>query len=233
MKLLAIDTTESGCSAALHIEGENHGIFELAPRKHSELILPMIDRVLSVSGVSQSQLDAVAFCRGPGSFTGVRIAASVAQGLAVAQDLPIVAISSLTALAQGCYRRLAKTQVLAGLDARMSEVYWSACELREGVMQAIDCEVVARIENLVSIQGDQWWGVGSAWDEFESELNGQFPEQVQGVDRGQTIDALDVAALAAVAYAKGETVSIDQAVPIYLRDDVAAKPKAKRLLNTP
>jgi tRNA threonylcarbamoyladenosine biosynthesis protein TsaB len=233
MKLLAIDTTESGCSAALHIEGENHGIFELAPRKHSELILPMIDRVLSDSGVSQSQLDAVAFCRGPGSFTGVRIAASVAQGLAVAQDLPIVAISSLTALAQGCYRRLAKTQVLAGLDARMSEVYWSACELREGVMQAIDCEVVARIENLVSIQGDQWWGVGSAWDEFESELNGQFPEQVQGVDRGQTIDALDVAALAAVAYAKGETVSIDQAVPIYLRDDVAAKPKAKRLSNMP
>ena len=233
MKLLAIDTTESGCSAALHIEGENHGIFELAPRKHSELILPMIDRVLSGSGVSQSQLDAVAFCRGPGSFTGVRIAASVAQGLAVAQDLPIVAISSLTALAQGCYRRLAKTQVLAGLDARMSEVYWSACELREGVMQAIDFEVVARIENLVSIQGDQWWGVGSAWDEFESELNGQFPEQVQGVDRGQTIDALDVAALAAVAYAKGETVSIDQAVPIYLRDDVAAKPKAKRLSNTP
>ena len=233
MKLLAIDTTESGCSAALHIEGENHGIFELAPRKHSELILPMIDRVLSDSGVSQSQLDAVAFCRGPGSFTGVRIAASVAQGLAVAQDLPIVAISSLTALAQGCYRRLAKTQVLAGLDARMSEVYWSACELREGVMQAIDCEVVARIEDLVSIQGGQWWGVGSAWDEFESELNGQFPEQVQGVDRGQTIDALDVAALAAVAYAKGETVSIDQAVPIYLRDDVAAKPKAKRLSNTP
>lgn len=233
MKLLAIDTTESGCSAALHIEGENHGIFELAPRKHSELILPMIDRVLSDSGVSQSQLDAVAFCRGPGSFTGVRIAASVAQGLAVAQDLPIVAISSLTALAQGCYRRLAKTQVLAGLDARMSEVYWTACELREGVMQAIDCEVVARIEDLVSIQGDQWWGVGSAWDEFESELNGQFPEQVQGVDRGQTIDALDVAALAAVAYAKGETVSIDQAVPIYLRDDVAAKPKAKRLSNTP
>jgi tRNA threonylcarbamoyladenosine biosynthesis protein TsaB len=231
MKLLAIDTTESGCSAALHIEGENHGIFELAPRKHSELILPMIDRVLSDSGVSQSQLDAVAFCRGPGSFTGVRIAASVAQGLAVAQDLPIVAISSLTALAQGCYRRLAKNQVLAGLDARMSEVYWTACELREGVMQAIDCEVVARIEDLVSIQGDQWWGVGSAWDEFESELNGQFPEQVQGVDRGQTIDALDVAALAAVAYAKGETVSIDQAVPIYLRDDVAAKPKAKRLSN--
>ena len=228
MKLLAIDTTESGCSAALHIDGENHGIFELAPRKHSELILPMIDRVLSDSGIGQSELDAVAFCRGPGSFTGVRIAASVAQGLAVAQDLPIVAISSLTALAQGCYRRLGKIQVLAGLDARMSEVYWLACEMREGVMQAIDNEVVARIENLEPIQGDQWWGVGSAWDEFESELHAQFADQVQGVEKGQTIDALDVAALAAVAYAKGEIVSIDQAVPIYLRDDVAAKPKAKR-----
>jgi tRNA threonylcarbamoyladenosine biosynthesis protein TsaB len=70
--------------------------------------------------------------------------------------------------------------------------------------------------------------VGSAWDEFEPELQSQFAGQVQGVDKGQTIDALDVAALAAVAYAKGETVSIDQAVPIYLRDDVAAKPKAKR-----
>jgi len=227
MKLLAIDTTESGCSAALHIDGENHGIFELAPRKHSELILPMIDRVLSDAGVSQKQLDAVAFCRGPGSFTGVRIAAAVSQGLAVAQDLPIVAISSLTALAQGCYRRLGKIQVLAGLDARMSEVYWSACELREGVMQAIDNEVVSRIEYLSSTQGDQWWGVGSAWDEFESELQDQFAGQVQGVDKGQTIDALDVAVLGAVAYENGEIVSIDQAVPIYLRDDVAAKPKAK------
>ena len=95
-------------------------------------------------------------------------------------------------------------------------------------MQAIDNEVVARIENLEPIQGDQWWGVGSAWDEFESELHAQFADQVQGVEKGQTIDALDVAALAAVAYAKSETVSIDQAVPIYLRDDVAAKPKAKR-----
>ena len=228
MKLLAIDTTESGCSAALHIDGENHGIFELAPRKHSELILPMIDRVLSDADVSQKQLDAVAFCRGPGSFTGVRIAAAVAQGLAVAQNLPIVAVSSLTALAQGCYRRLGKTQVLAGLDARMSEVYWSACELREGVMQEIDNEVVSRIEHLSPTQGDQWWGVGSAWDEFEPELQDQFAGQVQGVDKGQTIDALDVAALAAVAYENGEIVSIDQAVPIYLRDDVAAKPKAKR-----
>jgi len=227
MKLLAIDTTESGCSAALHIDGENHGIFELAPRKHSELILPMIDRVLSDAGVSQKQLDAVAFCRGPGSFTGVRIAAAVSQGLAVAQDLPIVAISSLTALAQGCYRRLGKIQVLAGLDARMSEVYWSACELSEGVMQAIDNEVVSRIEHLSPTQGDQWWGVGSAWDEFESELQDQFAGQVQGVDKGQTIDALDVAVLGAVAYENGEIVSIDQAVPIYLRDDVAAKPKAK------
>jgi tRNA threonylcarbamoyladenosine biosynthesis protein TsaB len=228
MKLLAIDTTESGCSAALPIDGENHGIFELAPRKHSELILPMIDRILTDASVSQNQLDAVAFCRGPGSFTGVRIAAAVAQGLAVAQNLPIVAVSSLTALAQGCYRRLGKTQVLAGLDARMSEVYWSACELREGVMQAIDDEVVSRIEHLSPTQGDQWWGVGSAWDEFEPELQDQFAGQVQGVDKGQTIDALDVAALGAVAYENGEIVSIDQAVPIYLRDDVAAKPKAKR-----
>jgi tRNA threonylcarbamoyladenosine biosynthesis protein TsaB len=227
MKLLAIDTTESGCSAALYSEGEAHGIFELAPRKHSKLILPMIDRVLSDAGISQSQLDAVAFCRGPGSFTGVRIAAAVAQGLAVAQDLPIVAISSLTALAQGCYRRLGKAQVLAGLDARMSEVYWSACALHEGVMQPVTNEVVSRIENLAPIQGNQWWGVGSAWDEFESELYEQYADQVQDVDKNQTIDALDVAVLAAAAYAKGETVSIDQAVPVYLRDDVAAKPKPK------
>ena len=94
-------------------------------------------------------------------------------------------------------------------------------------MQPVTNEVVSRIENLEPIQGDQWWGVGSAWDEFESELYEQYADQVQGVDKNQTIDALDVAVLAAAAYAKGETVSIDQAVPVYLRDDVAAKPKPK------
>ncbi|MGB5456905.1 MAG: tRNA (adenosine(37)-N6)-threonylcarbamoyltransferase complex dimerization subunit type 1 TsaB, partial [Gammaproteobacteria bacterium] len=100
MKILAVDTATEACSAALYLDGEIHQQFRVAPREHSHIILPMIDQLLSDSGIRVSDLDVLAFGRGPGSFMGVRIAAGVAQGIAFAWDLPVVPISTLAAIAQ-------------------------------------------------------------------------------------------------------------------------------------
>ena len=124
MKLLAIDTSGDACSAALLLDGEIVQHAELAPRRHGELILPMMQGLLDQAGIALGALDALAFGRGPGSFTGVRIAAAVIQGAAFGAGLPVVPVSTLAALAQGQFRRGGQQRLLSALDARMNEVYW-------------------------------------------------------------------------------------------------------------
>jgi len=120
VRLLALDTTEAGCSAALWLEGQLTERFEVVPRRHSERLLPMMDGLLRDAGIALRGLDAIAFARGPGSFTGLRIAASVAQGAAFGADLPVVPVSSLQALAQGVFRGAGVSRVMVALDARMT-----------------------------------------------------------------------------------------------------------------
>ncbi|MGB5065729.1 MAG: tRNA (adenosine(37)-N6)-threonylcarbamoyltransferase complex dimerization subunit type 1 TsaB, partial [Candidatus Competibacter sp.] len=124
MKLLALDTATDACSAAVWVDGVVHERYELAPRRHAALILPMIEAVLAEAGLRPAQLDAVAFGRGPGAFTGVRIAVGIAQGIAFAADLPVVPVSTLAALALGVGRETGHARLAVALDARMSEVYW-------------------------------------------------------------------------------------------------------------
>ena len=126
VKLLAIDTAESACSAALLVDGAVLSRMEQAVRGHSERILPMMQSLLSEAGYSLNDLDALAFGRGPGSFTGLRIAAGVIQGSALGAGLPVVPVSTLQTLAQGAFRMHGARQVLSALDARMAEVYWGA-----------------------------------------------------------------------------------------------------------
>ena len=127
-RILAIETATEACSAALYVDGEVSERFQLAPREHALLILPMIDALLVDAGMSLGALDAVAYGRGPGSFTGVRIAASVAQGVAFAADLPVVAVSTLASLALGAMSATGQHSVMSALDARMNEVYWGLYE---------------------------------------------------------------------------------------------------------
>ena len=122
MKLLAIETATDACSCALDIDGESRWRYQLAPRQHAELLLPMVSELLDEAAVAMRDLDGVAFGRGPGSFTGVRIAASVVQGLAFGADLPVAGVSSLRALAEGVRREYGEEAVLSAFDARMSEV---------------------------------------------------------------------------------------------------------------
>nr|VFJ43935.1 MAG: tRNA threonylcarbamoyl adenosine modification protein YeaZ [Candidatus Kentron sp. FM] len=151
MKILAIDTATDACSVALHLDGDYREIHELAPRRHAEILLPRIRTLLSEAALSLRDLDALAFGRGPGAFTGVRIATGVIQGLAFGADLPVVPISSLHALAQGAWRERGEGNVLAAFDARMGEVYWGAYRLdaagdnEGGTLPCLPCAALPQI----------------------------------------------------------------------------------------
>lgn len=224
MKILAIDTTEQACSAALLLDDAVTESYQVAPRQHSQLILPMVEGLLAEADLSLAQLDGLAFARGPGSFTGVRIAAAVTQGLAVAADLPVAPVSSLLALAQGVVLGTGDARVLAVFDARMGELYWAPCERQGSRMQFAAPERVSGIADVSLPPGFSGWamagsGVSPYGDQLEASLGGaavaRYPEA--------SVHARDVATLAAADFERGAGVPAEQALPVYLRDQVAHK----------
>jgi len=227
MKILAIETATEACSAALWIDGALTSRFEVAPREHTRLILPMMDELLAEAGVGLADLDALAFGRGPGAFTGVRIAAAVIQGAAFGAELPVVPVSTLAALAQQGLDADAP-RVLAALDARMGEVYWGAFEAdAEGLAVAVGAEQVITPEAVPVPEGQGWRGVGSGWGTYEQILRERLGDRVGDVDPAAYPGAVEVARLAVRDFAAGLAVSAEQALPVYLRDKVAEKPKPR------
>ena len=217
MILLAIETATDACSAALAIGDEVLERFEIAPRAHTELILPMIDELMAEAGIRIAQVDALAFSRGPGAFTGVRIAVGVAQGIAFGADLPVVPVSTLAALAQGT----STDKVLAALDARMDEVYWGAYRRNAaGVMELDGEECVSAPGEVPLPSGQGWQGVGTGWAAYENALSGRCAGQINGWDGAVFPRARDVAILGLAGYQAGQAVSAEQALPVYLRDKV-------------
>ncbi len=228
MKLLAIETATEACSAALYLDGEILEQYQVAPRQHAQLLLGMADALLAEAGLTPMQLDALAFGRGPGAFTGVRIATGVAQGIAFAADLPVLPISTLAALAQGGYREFAWRQVAAAIDARMNEVYWGGyCADEQGVMQAVIEERVCPASRVPILEGEEWHGIGSGWAAFSDELQQASGQRVTDWQGDYFPHAQDVAVLAMDAFAKGLAVSADKALPVYLRDQVVDRPAGK------
>ncbi len=224
-RILAIDTATEACSVALWNDGEINALYEICPRDHTKLILPMVQKVLTESGVGLTSLDALAFGRGPGSFTGVRIGIGVAQGLALGANLPMIPVSTLKTMAQGAWRVNACSQVLAAIDARMGEVYWGAFIRREnGEWDGVGIEAVlspdAAAERLASVTG-QWATAGTGWETYPD-----LAAQSKVTTSNSTIllpDAQDMLPLALHAWAQGETVSVELAEPIYLRNEVTWK----------
>ena len=221
MRVLAIDTTEDACSAALLIGAEVYERFEVAPRQHSELILPMMDTLLADAGLRLVDLDALGFARGPGAFTGLRIAAAVAQGAAFGAGLPVVPVSSLQALAQGATRTTGAAAVLSALDARMGEVYWGAYRADgQGIMRPVIEECVCAPSQVPVPEADHWQAAGSGWVAHAAILEARCPACATN-DAGGWIHARDVVRLAAAMFAEGAAVPAEQAVPVYLRNEVA------------
>ena len=224
MKLLAIETAGDACSCALLVDGESHERFQHAPRRHAELVLSMVEAVLSGAELALSAVDVLAFGRGPGSFTGVRVAAGVVQGLAFGADLPVVPVSSLQAMSQGAYREDRCRRVLAALDARMGEVYWGAYEASsEGLMVVLAPEVVSAPDSVPVPAGEGWVGVGSGWAEYPKDLAVRAGGGLISTQAERLCRARDVATLAMDAHQRGESVSAEQALPVYLRNQVTIK----------
>ena len=167
MRILAIDTATEACSAALWNDGTLSAHFEICPREHTQRILPLVQDVLNESGTLLTELDALAFGRGPGSFTGVRIGIGIAQGLALGAGLPMIGVSTLATMAQGAWRKNGATRVLAAIDARMGEVYWAEYQRDEqGVWHGEESEAVLKPEavreRLQRLEGE-WATVGTGW----------------------------------------------------------------------
>lgn len=226
MRLLALDTSTEACSAALLIENETLERFEMAPGEHSRLILPMIEALCAQAGVQLKDMDALVFGRGPGSFTGVRIAASVVQGLAFGADLPVIPVSTLAALAQGAWQLHQWPRVLSALDARMGEVYWGAFERSiDGVMRTMQGEYVVAPDQVNVPQSGEWHGAGPGWAAHAEVLQKRCGERLLSSDGKLFPRAAYLLPIAAVEFQRGAVVSADQAWPVYLRDQVAQRPR--------
>lgn len=215
MKLLAIDTATETCSVALLVDDR---IIERATetqRGHADLILPMVDAVLAEAGLTLRQLDGLAYGRGPGAFTGVRIAVGVAQGLAYGAELATVGVSDLAAVAQQFASIGAR--ILVCMDARMSEVYWGRFETAaDRLVAPTSAERVDRPEAVEP--GDATVFAGTGFGAYHQLVVGRAPVAVHATARPH---ARDIARLAAPELLAGHGQPPDRAQPVYLRDQVA------------
>jgi tRNA threonylcarbamoyladenosine biosynthesis protein TsaB len=219
MNILALDTSTEYCSVALWHDGAVIERSELAGQKHSELLIDMVDALLNDAGVKLAQVDGIAFGKGPGSFTGVRIACGAAQGLAFGANLPVAGICTLEALAEAS----GKPRVIAALDARMGEIYHAAYEKHDGVWMTASEPCLCKPEDAPPVPGENWFGAGSGFATHGNALEERYAGQLSGVDAGMVPQAAAIAALGAVQFAAGCGVDAAQALPLYLRDKVALK----------
>ncbi|HDM8133544.1 TPA: tRNA (adenosine(37)-N6)-threonylcarbamoyltransferase complex dimerization subunit type 1 TsaB [Vibrio harveyi] len=224
-KILAIDTATENCSVALLVNDRVISRSEVAPRDHTKKVLPMVDEVLKEAGLTLQDLDALAFGRGPGSFTGVRIGIGIAQGLAFGADLPMIGVSTLAAMAQASYRLHGATDVAVAIDARMSEVYWARYTRQEnGEWAGVDSECVippARLAEEAQADDKTWTKAGTGWDAYQEDL-GKLPLNLTSGDVLYP-DSQDIVILAEQELKKGNTVPVEESSPVYLRDNVTWK----------
>jgi len=216
----AFETSADWCSVALWVHGEVAALEERAGQRHAELALPMLGRLLAAAALRSDALEGVAFGAGPGSFTGLRIACGLAQGIALARDLPVVGVSAFEALAEAC----AAPRVVACIDARMREVYF-ACLERDGEGWRETIAARCQAPGAVPVPpGAGWVGCGSGFAAYPEALHRVAPRIRPEVHAS----ALAVAELAAPRFARGETIDAARAAPAYLRDKVAWTPEELR-----
>ncbi|PHM55221.1 tRNA (adenosine(37)-N6)-threonylcarbamoyltransferase complex dimerization subunit type 1 TsaB [Xenorhabdus sp. KK7.4] len=223
-RILAIDTATEACSVALWNDGLIEAQFEISPREHTKRILPMVEAILSKGGIKLQQLDALAFGRGPGSFTGVRIGVGIAQGLALGADLPMIGVSSLKTMAQGVFRLKNISNVLVAIDARMGEVYWAQYTRDEqGIWSGDETESVLKPEQVQAIMSNltgEWAIAGTGWEAYPQLLESHLTLIPGDMALPHAEDMLP---LAVQMWKEGEATAVELAEPVYLRNEVTWK----------
>jgi tRNA threonylcarbamoyladenosine biosynthesis protein TsaB len=218
VKILALETSTNACSAALMVNDTIIERYQLAPHEHSELILPMLQSLLAEAQLKPSQLNALAFSCGPGSFTGVRIAAGLVQGLGYGAGLPAIPISSLKTLAQTASHELKAQNVLTAFDARMGEIYWGIYRLgKNGLVQSVAEDLLTQPGNVQLPKGGNWIGVGDGWKTYTDVLKHRLGKKLIRIEPQFYPRAGQVAKLARKDWLAGNTISADKALPVYLR----------------
>jgi len=228
-RILALDSSTEACSAALLNDDRVLQRYADAPRAHTRLLLPMVDELLAEANLRLEDLDAIAFGRGPGSFTGIRIATSMAQGLAFAVDKPLLAISTLAALAQGLSeihpQSINPDIILAAIDARMAEIYWAAYRLdADGLVSLCGEENLSppaqiNLKALSDLPDNAIiYAAGSGWEYAD-----QIPLhcRIRKCYPALLPNAIHIARLAARDFRNGLGQTAEDALPVYLRDKVA------------
>jgi tRNA threonylcarbamoyladenosine biosynthesis protein TsaB len=217
MKILALDTSTEYCSVALWQDGALIEHSERVGQQHSERLIAMIDDLLKSSGCEIQDMNGIAYGAGPGSFTGVRIACGVTQGLALGTDLPVAGICTLLALAQAC----AHTRVIAALDARMGEIYCAVYESVNSQWITVCEPCLCRPEDAPVVSGTGWFAAGSGFS--MAALLAQYAGQLGGMNDTIVPQAGAIATLAAIQFTTGNGLDAKDAQPFYLRNKVALK----------
>lgn len=219
MMLLAIETATDACSVALQTD---EGVIQRAsnePRVHAASVLGMVQACLTEASVSLIRLDGLVFGQGPGSFTGVRIAAGVIQGLALGSGLPVVPVSTLAAHAVAAARVHGRRRLAVAVDARMGECYWGLYEVDAGLAAPVGDDLIAAPDAIDAPPDDDWAAVGSGWAAYPG-LAAAMPG-VEILDTGLLPLAGDLLANGAAALAAGQGLKAEDALPVYLREEVA------------
>ncbi len=229
MKILAFDTSTEACVVGVLADGEIIEHFSIPEQKHTKILLPIIEEILQRASVKLTELDAIAFGRGPGAFTGVRLAVSVAQGLGYSLNIPVVSVSSLAVVAQRVFEQYQHNSVLVAIDARMDEVYFGAFRLGSSqLMVPVEDEKVLAIDQVQMPEGDDWIAVGTGWIVYRENVSADLIDNIAG-------DANDVfpRASSLISLAEGELRSnkgiiAGEAVPVYLRNNVVNQPQGRK-----
>jgi len=218
VNILAFDTSTAACSAALYLgTGASFSAHEICPMQHTSVILPMIQSLLAAGGISLDQLDAIAFGCGPGSFTGIRIAASLAQGLAFARSLPVIPVSSLAASAQTAYMQQGYQRILVAVDARMDQVYWGAYEVTDGLVTPVIPDELALPQSVTTVPAGDWSAVGDGWRIYRDKLVTRLNFTPNPVHDEGLPSAAAILPIAIERFRRKEWVGAAEALPVYLR----------------
>lgn len=219
MNIVALDTATEACSVALMCNGEVQHRYQVAAKIHAKVLLPMLDELMAEAQLNPQQLNAVAFGRGPGGFTGVRIATAAAQAIALGADIPAAPVSTLAAIASRANRECGHQKIAVAVDARMGEVYWGAYDATS-VEPVLTGEEVVCHPDAVATLDSQWVAAGTGWQ--------TYPEQLAAVSDANIIEgvdpfphAVDILTIGAEMIRQNRGVAAEMALPVYLRDNVA------------